>query len=479
MTAQAPAGTPVPQPSAPATAPAPPAAPPSQAASAPSAPLPTPRRTRQSRAVRAGGTPARLRLLLIALTSGSLAWGAVAAWTVSQHASAASQVVTASEPLSLAAQQMYRSLADADVTATTAYLTGPPEPLTVRRRFEADIARAAADLARLRAARAAAGGGAAAARLSASLAAISAGLPVYTGYVQQAQTYSSLGYPLTGGSFMQVASEEMHLKLLPAARSSYAQVNAALTAASAKASGLPWIAVTLALAVAVVAALVRTQAWLRRRTHRQVNYGLLAATIAVAVGIGWLAVSFATARSDFQRGVGHGSAPAEVLARAGIAAQQARGDEVLNLISRSGATSFQQDFTAMRGLIGPGPGTLLSSAAASSPAGPGQTAATAATRDASAWYAVTGRVFRLDLSANYAAETRLVIGTGPDSSASGFARLESDIGRAISADQVVFHRRATAGSGAYSGLEAALIVAALVMAAGSAWGLSRRLAEYR
>ena len=155
MTAQAPAGTPVPQPSAPATAPAPPAAPPSPAASAPPAPVPTPRRTRQSRPARAGGTPARLRLLLIALTSGSLAWGAVAAWTVSQHASAASQVVTASEPLSLAAQQMYRSLADADVTATTAYLTGPPEPLTVRRRFEADIARAAADLARLRAARAA------------------------------------------------------------------------------------------------------------------------------------------------------------------------------------------------------------------------------------------------------------------------------------------------------------------------------------
>lgn len=92
---------------------------------------------------------------------------------------------------------------------------------------------------------------------------------------------------------------------------------------------------------------------------------------------------------------------------------------------------------------------------------------------------MTGRVFKLDLSANYSAETGLVIGTGPASSAAGFAKLEADIGRAISADQVVFRRSASAGSGAYANLAAGLIVAAVLMAAGSAWGLSRRLAEYR
>ncbi len=104
---------------------------------------------------RAAGTPAILRLLLIGLTAGSLVWGIVGAFAVSQHASAAGQVVTTSEPLSLDAQQMYRSLSDADVTATTAFLAGPPEPLGVRRHYEADIARAAADLAALRSARSA------------------------------------------------------------------------------------------------------------------------------------------------------------------------------------------------------------------------------------------------------------------------------------------------------------------------------------
>src|SRR5262249_25609433 len=205
-------------------------------------------RTGQRRSPRTAGTPAILRLLLIGLTAGSVAWGVVGALAVGQHASAADQVVTTIEPLSLDAQHMYRSLSDADVTATTAFLAGPPEPLAVRQHFEADIAQAAADLAALRSSRAVAGSGPMAARLDASLAAISASLPVYTGYVAQAKTYSSLGYPLTGGSFMQVASEEMHLRLLPASRSVYAQVNAALAAESAQATGLPWIVVALALA---------------------------------------------------------------------------------------------------------------------------------------------------------------------------------------------------------------------------------------
>lgn len=433
---------------------------------------------RSSRLHRPAGTPAILRLLLIGLVAGSLGWGIIGAFAVSQHAAAADQVVTSSEPLSLDAQQMYRSLSDADVTATSAFLAGPPEPLAVRRHYEADIAQAAADLAALRSAPAAAGGSAAK-RLAASLAAISASLPLYTGYVQQAKTYSSLGFPLTGGSFMQVASEEMHLKLLPAARSVYAQVNAALRTESARATGLPWIVIALIIAVAMAFVLLRTQLWLRRRTHRLVNYGLLAASLALAVSALWLVVSFLSARSDFQQGLGHGSTPAETLAQAGIAAQQARGDEVLNLISRSGSTSFQQDFTAMRARIGPGPGTLLDTAAAASPDGTAARAVAEARRDARNWYRVAGQVFKLDLSAHYAAETHLVIGTGRGSSSAGFAKLESDISRAIAADQVVFSTNASDGRGAYAGLEAAVIIAAAVMAAGCAWGLSRRLAEYR
>jgi hypothetical protein len=69
---------------------------------------------------------------MVGLLLVSLAWGAVGAWAVNQHASAAQDVVATSEPLSLSAQQMYRSLSDADVTATAAFLSGPYEPLGAR-----------------------------------------------------------------------------------------------------------------------------------------------------------------------------------------------------------------------------------------------------------------------------------------------------------------------------------------------------------
>ena len=291
----------------------------------------------------------------------------------------------------------------------------------------------------------------------------------------QAQSYSALGYPLTGGSFIQVASEEMHLTLLPAARTAYAQENARLTGDSAAAAGLPWMALALVIAVA----LYRSQRWLARRTHRTVNYGLVAASLLLAVGAVWLVAAFLVARSDLQRSVAHGSAPTETLAQAGIAVQQARGDEILNLISRSGDTSFVQNFQAVRRELGPGPGSLLSTAAAASRGGPGAGPAAAAVRDAGPWYTANEQVYRLDVAASYAHETQLVIGTGRGSSAAGFQRLERDLSRAVAADQVTFRSAATAGAGAFGRLEAGIIVVSLLMAAGCAWGISRRLAEYR
>jgi hypothetical protein len=430
---------------------------------------------RPRRSLAGAGTPGVLQLLLFGLVAASIVWGAVGAWTVSQHASAASEVVSTSEPLSLAAQQMYQSLSDADVTANTAILAGPPEQLSARLRYEADIANAAADLAHLRGAVAGSGNG----KLTSDLTDVSTALPVYAKYAQEALNWSATGQPLTAGSYMQTASDVMHLTLLPAANAIYAQQSAALTAASSQATGLPWIVVTVLLAIAIGFTLLAAQRWLRRRTHRLVNYGLLLATAAILISTVWLVAGFLSARSDFTQGLGHGSTPAEELAQSVIAAQQARADQVLNLISRTGSTSFSADYTAETAKIGPRPRSLLTTAQASSLTGTGAAEAIAAERSAAAWYSVSAQVFQLDNAHQYAAETALVIGTGSGSSGSGFTALVGHLRRGISADQAVFKSNAAAGSGAFGGLEAGVIIAALLMAAGSAWGLSRRLAEYR
>jgi hypothetical protein len=257
------------------------------------------------------------------------------------------------------------------------------------------------------------------------------------------------------------------------------QENAALAAASARATGLPWIVVAVVLAIVLGLVLFLVQRWLTRRTHRIVNYGLLAASLVLVASVAWLIVAFVVARSDLQRGVGGGSLPAEQLAQAAIDTQQARSDQVLNLISRSGDTPFVQDFDSLRAKIGPGPGTLLTDAASSSASSAGARLAVRAGSDERAWYVVNDQVYRLDGVSNYLSETPLVVGTKTGTSGYGFGQVEHDLSQAILADQVVFTSSAAAGSNAFSGLDVGIIVAAVIMAAGCAWGLARRIAEYR
>ena len=191
---------------------------------------------------RATTTPATMRVLMVVLVLLSLAWGAFGGWAASQHSAAASTLISVDEPLSLYASQMYEKIADADVTITTAYLASSQPQLAPLQRYQADIATASADLARLRA-------GIGDPSLDAALTALAGGLPAYTGYVADAQSQYSLGFPLTGGSFMQVASEQAHLVLLPAAKTVFTKENAALAAASSQATGLPTMAAALVLAI--------------------------------------------------------------------------------------------------------------------------------------------------------------------------------------------------------------------------------------
>jgi hypothetical protein len=414
-------------------------------------------------------TPGTLRLLLIGLVVLCLGWGALAAVTVTQHATAASQVVTVSEPLSLDAQQIYQSLADADVTVVTAYLYGQQQPFSARQRFQNDIATVAADLKTATAA----SGNTGEVAIGASLATLTAALPVYTGYVEDSQVYGSVGIP-AGGSFMQVASEEMHLVLLPAARTVYDEENARLTAASGQATGLPLVVVAVAAGLLAGLAGFRAQRWLSARTKRRINRGLFLATVAGAVALAWLAIAMAVGRADLLQATQHGSRPAETLAQADIGVLQARGDQALNLISHTGDGEFQANIHAIQASLGP---QLTSASSQSTPAA--ARLITDAGHAATTWFGINQQLHALDAVYNYGAETRLAIGTGSGSSATAFARLQSDIGAAIAADQAVFSANATAGQDAFGGLEIGIIVLALVMAAGCAWGLYRRLAEYR
>jgi hypothetical protein len=200
---------------------------------------------------------------------------------------------------------------------------------------------------------------------------------------------------------------------------------------------------------------------------------LLVAAVAGAVSLVWLASAFAVGRTELLHALQQGSAPAEACARADVAALQAHADESLTLIDDSGDDSYKKDFVIQQKRLGPGPGTLL--AALQAPPGSGVSVSAAAAA-ASAWYRAHAALRALDDSGNHPAAVQSALA---GDAATRFAVLSAALSQGISVDQAVFTAKARDGREAFTGLAAGMIAASLAMAAGCAWGLNRRLAEYR
>jgi hypothetical protein len=418
-------------------------------------------------------TPGRLWLVLIGLVALSLAWGALSAFTAVRYSSAASSVVNTREQLSLAAQQIYSRLSDADDAAATAFLTSGPEPAGTRQRYLADITVAGSTI---ESATAQVGGGTGTA--AQDLAALATGLPVYTQEMGNADADNRLALPL-GAAYLREASGLMRGTLLVKAKDLYAVENANLSATSAQATGLPLIVVTLAAGLLFCYLLLRASRWLSGRTNRVLNAGLVAAAVLLVVSVAWLAAAYLGARGELADARATGSATVEAAAQVGIAAQEAHADESLTLIDNTGDDGYQADYLALEKVLGPGPGTLLtaaSTAAKGTPAGP---AVQAAVTDAKAWFAAHATLRSDDDNGKHPAAVNSALGARPGDAGAAFTRLSSDLSAAINSDQTVFNSTARSATSAYTGLEAVTVAAALLMAAACAWGLSRRLAEYR
>jgi hypothetical protein len=418
-------------------------------------------------------TPGRLWLVLIGLVALSLAWGALSSFTAVQYSSAASSVVHTREQLSLAAQQIFSRLSDADDAAATAFLTTGPEPAGTRQRYLADIAVASSTI---ESATAQVGGGTGAA--AQDLAALAAGLPAYTQEIGNADADNRLALPL-GAAYLREASGLMRATLLAKAKDLYAVENANLSATSAQATGLPLIAVTLAVGLLFCYLLARASRWLSGRTNRVLNAGLVAAAVCLVVSVAWLAAAYLGARSDLIDARATGSATVEAAAQVGIAAQEAHADESLTLIDNTGDDGYQGDYLALEKVLGPGPGTLLTAASTAATATPAGPAVEAAVTDAKAWFAAHAALRSDDDNGKHPAAVNSALGARPGDAGAAFTRLSSDLSAAINRDQTVFNSTARSATSDYTGLEAVTVAAALLMAAACAWGLSRRLAEYR
>ncbi|MCG8927496.1 hypothetical protein [Lentzea sp. CC55] len=395
----------------------------------------------------ARSTPGRLTVIAVVLVVAALASGWLTTWSVNRQERALEDLATRSEPLSHAAQEVYRALQDADATAASAFLSGGLEPAQLRERYEADIAQAQAALS------------VATASSPDLTATLSAQLPVYTGLIETARTNNRQGFPV-GAAYLREASGLMRTQLLPAARELYRAETDRVARAQDEAA-FPVVPVLVALAFVV--ALVLTQRYLTRKTNRLLNVGLLVATGAAVLSLLWVT----TVSVLVMRDVGDSrtaSQKVDVLAQARIATLTARGEETLTLVARGAGHTYEKNFVEVsQRLEG-----LLEDARRLE----GGEAVDSAVRHFREWQQVHQRVREADDSGQYAEAVALVATPYFDS-------LDEDLVRAIGQARQDFSDEVAVARASLAGTAVGVLVLAVIAAAGAVMGLWQRLKEYR
>ncbi|MGQ4426457.1 hypothetical protein ACN6LL_001024, partial [Streptomyces violaceoruber] len=146
--------------------------------------------------------PGRLRIIGALLAVLVVAFGTVTAWQMNERAAAADDVLTRSQPLSSAAADIYRSLAEANTAASSGFLAGGQETEDSRTRYDNGIRAAAEGLVT------AAANSEPKSPAATTIAKLNRLLPEYKGLVERARTYNRQGFPV-GGAYLRYANEKM------------------------------------------------------------------------------------------------------------------------------------------------------------------------------------------------------------------------------------------------------------------------------
>ncbi|HEX6345546.1 hypothetical protein [Umezawaea sp.] len=411
-------------------------------------------------------TPGRLSLIALLLVAVTVVVGALTAWSVQTRSAALEELANRSEPLSFAAQEVYRSMADADATAASAFLSGGVESPALRSRYEADIAKAAAALST------ATGETSRSPEVGTALSTLAGQLPVYTGLVETARTHNRQGNPV-GAAYLREASSLMRAQLLPAAQGLYRAETANVVRDQDSAGGGPWS--ELLLGLVALASLGFAQWYVTRRSNRVFNVGLVVATGLVLVSLLWVSIASAVVATTVSDSRENGSAQVDVLARARIATLTARGDETLTLVARGSGAAYEKRYGEVSGELG----ELLARGRSLATAPAVRDAVTSAEKNFQAWQEAHRRIREADDSGDYTTALGAAIGPDQGGAAVAFDNLDRDLVTAITQARTAFTGSVATARGALTGTVAVVALLALGAAAASVMGVWQRLKEYR
>jgi len=280
-------------------------------------------------------TPGRMAVVAAILVTAVLALGVAASMTVSDRQRQLETLLSRTEPLADAAQQIYGGLSSASTSAATSFLAGGIEPHDVREGYDAAIGQASAGLVT-------ASNGVSPDDVTSLtlLTDVSNQVPVYTGIVATARANNRAGRPI-GVAYLSESSVMMQQYILPTAEQVY-RLQAGAVIASERSTSAPRVLIVAAVLVLVV--LLAVQVSLARRSRRRLNPGLVVASALVGVLVIWLTAAGLVSAHAAEEARTSGSEPLDRAVTARILAQQARADEILGLLKRGSDTVLDERF---------------------------------------------------------------------------------------------------------------------------------------
>jgi hypothetical protein len=394
----------------------------------------------------------------------------VAGVGLADRESTATHTAQSTEALYAEVQDLAYNLADANATAATSLLVGAETPSQFSERFNDDVTHAEDLLAE--ASQRVAGD----AYASGQLSELAEQIPAYTGLVGQAQTDNRFGYPVAG-AYLREASALVTGPMLTETGDVIAEQRRATGSGIGSASSFDVILLVVVLLALVALVLVSRR--LAGLTHRLVNPGLVGGMLVLLALFGWSLAAYGgasgragVAQTDF---TDLSQAQTEIsqlsLAETYVALQQIdRGED-------QGADAKAAD--AALKAAAPDSGTYSAAAA------PGVRTAQSgfATFSSCSQHAIT-----LAADGNFAAAISATVGSGSAKAAVGeggcepdATSLHSELSNVFAAARKRFDQDMSGLSGDYAGSDALPlgIAAGLLGAALAAYGINRRLAEFR